>query len=166
MNRKAFSFFELLVVIALCGLIATLGVMQFSFFDAVIVHVEIEKLATACNYLQQKAIATNQECTMRFDIQNNAYYVDKICEKLSKNIVFGFSSQVLGPPGSPSTAITKAITFADSVIHFYPTGIISAGTIYLIDKKKQSMYALSNAVSQVSFLRLYCYEQKWKLLGD
>jgi hypothetical protein len=49
-------------------------------------------------------------------------------------------------------------------MHFYPTGIISSGTVYLVDKNKRYMYALSNAVSQFSYLRLYKYDGGWKLL--
>ena len=70
----------------------------------------------------------------------------------------------MGSPGSPTHRIEKAITFPGSKIHFYPTGIISSGTAYLVDKNKQYMYALSNAVSQVSYLRFYRYDGGWKLL--
>ena len=62
--------------------------------------------------------------------------------------------------------IEKAITFPGYAIHFYPTGIISSGTVYLVDKKKKCMYALSNAVSQVSYLRLYRYDGRWKLISE
>jgi len=155
-----------MVVLSLFALITTLGVVQFSFLDSIIVHAEIDKLAAVCSYLQQKAIATNQECVLQFDTEKNEYHSDTtVHEKLSQSICFGFLSPVLGPPGSPSYAIEKSVSFPGCAIHFYPTGVISAGTVYLINKKKQMMYALSNAVSQVSLLRLYRYDDKtWKLL--
>jgi len=164
--KNGFTLIEAMVVVCLFALVATLGMMQLSFLDSTIIHAEVDKLATVCSYLQQKAIATDTELVLTFDMQKNEYRCDKIREVLSQRISFGFLPNVLGPPGSPSHRIEKATTFPDSAVHFYPTGIISSGTVYLVDKKKQYMYALSNAVSQVSYLRLYRYDGRWKLLGE
>jgi prepilin-type N-terminal cleavage/methylation domain-containing protein len=165
-GRQGFTLIEVMVVICLVCLIATLGMMQLSFLDDVIVHAEIDKLAAACMYLRQKAIATNTDQSLVCDIQNNEYLLDKVHEKLSKRIVFGFLPNVIGSPGSPSRTITKAVTFPASTIHFYSTGIISSGAVYVTDNNKKIMYALTNAVSQFSYLRLYRYrDKKWKLLG-
>jgi prepilin-type N-terminal cleavage/methylation domain-containing protein len=165
MNRKhGFTLIEAMVVICLIALMATLGIMQLSFLDATITHAEVDKFAVVCSYLQQKAIATNTELVLVFDEQHNEYRCDTMHEVLSQRISFGSLPNVLGPPGSPSHKIEKAITFPQCEIHFYPTGIISSGTVYFVDKKKQYMYALSNAVSQFSYLRLYRYDGKWKLI--
>lgn len=163
-KKYGFTLIELMVVVALFTLVVTLGMMQLSFLDDTIAHAEVDKLATVCSYLQQKAIATDKDQVLVCDEQKNKYSDGKMNEILSSRISFGYLPNVLGSPGSPSHKITKAITFADSSIHFYPTGIISAGTVYLADKNKKTMYALSNAVSQVSYLRLYRYDKGWKLL--
>lgn len=163
-NKYGFTLIETMVVVCLFALLATLGIMQLSFLDATVVHAEVDKLVAVCSYLRQKAIANNSEYVLKFDTQKNEYRADGIHEILSARIAFGFLPTVLGPPGSPSHKITQAVTFAGSSIHFYPTGIISSGTVYLVDKKKQHMYALSNAVSQFSFLRLYRYDGKWKII--
>jgi prepilin-type N-terminal cleavage/methylation domain-containing protein len=164
MIKKGFTLIEAMVVVCLFVLLATLGIMQFSFLDSTIVHAEVDKLAAVCSYLRQKAITTNTEQILIFDEQKNEYRGEEIREILSSRISFGSLPKAMGPPGSPSHLITKPITFANSTIHFYPTGIISSGTIYLVDKNKQCMYALSNAVSQFSYLRLYRYDGKWKLI--
>ncbi len=163
-NKHGFFLIEVMIVVCLFVLVATLGMMQLSFLDDTIAHAEIDKLAGACTYLQQKAIATNSDQSLVCNTQKNEYRGDNVCETLSSRISFGFLPNVLGSPGSPSRSIKKAITFPDSSIHFYPTGIISSGTVYLTDKNKKIMYALSNAVSQVSYLRLYRYDGRWKLL--
>jgi prepilin-type N-terminal cleavage/methylation domain-containing protein len=163
-NKSGFTLIELMVVVALFALIATLGMIQFSFLDNTIVHAEVDKLAATCSYLQQKAIACNNDQILVCDTEKNKYRGDNIHEKLSSRVCFGFLPNVLGSPGSPSHRINKAVTFTDSSIHFYPTGVISSGTVYLTDKNKKNMYALSNGVSQVSYLRLYRYDGKWKLL--
>lgn len=153
-----------MVVISLCAIIATLGIMQLSFLDSIIIHAQVDKLVAVCSYLRQKAIATNTEYVLYFDEQRKEYRADGIHEILPARISFGFISSALGPPGAPSHSIEKAITFPQASIRFYPTGIISSGTVYLVDNKKQYMYALSNAVSQFSYLRLYRYDGKWKIL--
>jgi prepilin-type N-terminal cleavage/methylation domain-containing protein len=164
--KKGFTLIEMMVVICLCALLATLGIMQLSFLDSTIVHAEVDKLVSVCSYLRQKSIATNTEYVLTFDTQKNEYGGNGIHEILSSRITFGFLPSALGPPGSPSHKISQAITFPGSAIHFYPTGIISSGTVYLVDKKKQHMYALSNAVSQFSYLRLYRYDGRWKIISE
>ena len=165
-KKKGFTLVEVMIVICLFALLATLGIMQISFLDSTIVHAEVDKLVAACSYVRQKAITTNTECVLTFNVAKNEYRGDGMREVLSPRICFGFLSGVLGPPGSPSHIIEKAITFPDFSIHFYPTGIISSGTIYVVDKNKRYMYALSNAVSQFSYLRLYRYDGKWKQLDS
>jgi prepilin-type N-terminal cleavage/methylation domain-containing protein len=163
-TKFGFTLIEAMVVLALFALVVILGIKQLSFLDNTIVHTEIDKLATVCSYLQQKAIASNSDQNLVCDTTNNKYRGDNVNETLSSRVCFGFLPNVLGSPGSPARVINKAVTFVDSSIHFYPTGTISSGTVYLTDKSKKNMYALSNAVSQVSYLRLYRYDGKWKLL--
>ena len=161
---KGFTLIELMVVICLFGFLVTLALMNISFLDTTIVRTELDKLTTFCYYVQQKAIATNKEAVVTFDTTKHEYYSDKNREKLSSRVSFGFFDNAQGPPGQPVGPIKNAITFSGQRIHFYPTGIISSGTVYLIDKAKKSMYALSNAVSQLSYLRMYRFDGSWKLL--
>lgn len=165
-GRNAFSLIELMVVICLCGVIAGLTIVQLSFLDATIVRSEIEKLAAVCMYAQQLSRATNQEKHLVFDLQKNEYRCDGYREKLSSQVSFGILPGIKGPPGSSVHKIEKAITFSGQRICFYPSGIISSGTVYLVDKQKHCQYALSNAVSQVSYLRIYRYDGVWKLYGN
>lgn len=164
-KSSGFTLIELMVVICLFAVIATLSMMQISFLDSTIVHTQLDKLATVCQYLQQKAIVSNEEQLLTFDTKKNEYYNDKIHEKLPWQVVFGYPPSLQGPPGGPTGLVTKAVTFPAQQIRFYPTGIISSGTVYLVDAKKQCAYALSNAVSQISYLRMYRYDRSWKLLG-
>lgn len=165
MHKRGFTLIEAMVVLCLFAILATLGIMQLSFLDSAIIHADIQKLVTVCSYLQQKAMSTNAEYVLIIDAQKNAYHCDGIHELLSQQVSFGFLPNVLGPPGAPSHSIAKSVTFPQSSIHFYPTGIISSGTVYLVDKKKHYMYALSNAISsQFSYLRLYRYDGKWKII--
>lgn len=162
-KRAAFTLIELMVVICLCALLAGFAMVHLSFLDRTIARAEIDKLATVCVYLQQLAIATNTEKHLIFDIQKNEYHFDAYHEKLPQHLKFGCLPGVFGPPGNPVHSVEKVITFPGHKICFYPTGIISSGTVYLTDKKGHYQYALSNAVSQVSYLRMYRYDGTWKL---
>lgn len=161
--RHAFSLIEVIVVLCLCSFITTLVITNFSFLDATIVRAEMDTLAIICNYLQQLALATNTESVLIFNEQSNSYMFGKYKEKLSQRVRFGVLPGIQGPPGNPHSLVSKAITFPEQKIIFYPTGIISAGTVYVTDKKGTCQYALSNAVSQVSHVRIYKYDRNWKL---
>jgi len=82
---------------------------------------------------------------------------------LSQPIQFGIMPNIKGPPSSAHTLITKPISFKNNTLVCYPSGIISAGTIYMTDNK-QCMYALSCPVGYVSYLRKYRYANGWKLI--
>ena len=77
MYKKGFTLIEAMVVICLFGLISTLAIMQLSFLDETIVRSQIDKLAAVCSYLRQKAIATNSEQKLIFDLEK--------AEKIIKN---------------------------------------------------------------------------------
>ena len=85
---------------------------------------------------------------------------------LPHTVQFGVLPGIMGPPATPTHAITQPITFVGNKILFYPEGIIQAGAIYLKDTKNRVQYALSSGVSTVSYLRKYQYTGgEWKLLS-
>lgn len=163
-SRVSFTLIELSVVVALVMIVATLVMVHGTYMHRVLVHAEIEKLALICRYLQNGAMTTNQEKTLKFDLKNRTYAYDSTKGKLSCNVEFGMIDGIKGPPSHPTETIQKPITFKNNTITFYPDGIIQAGTLYLISSDKQVMYALSNSVSQVSYMRIYKYDKRWHCL--
>jgi len=85
-------------------------------------------------------------------------------EKLLSGVQFGFIQGAKGPPAHPVSILSKPITFLEESITFHPDGIMQAGTIYLVNAHKTRMYAISNAVSQVSHVRKYRYDGSWRLI--
>ena len=164
LNKQGFTLIELSVVLALFLLLSFFSQMSINFLDRMVLHTEIEKLQTICRYLQQCALVSNKEQELVFSQNNKSYRYNNHNETLSAKVFFGFIPKVKGPPASANKLIQKPITFINNRIVFYPTGIISAGTVYLTDQKKQVMYALSNGVSQISFLRTYRYNGSWQPL--
>lgn len=81
--------------------------------------------------------------------------------KLCSKVKFGFLEEVLGPPAEPTKKITTAITFPKKQIILYKNGTINSGSIYLTDKNKKHLYALTSSIAQISSLRKYYYKNKW-----
>ncbi len=165
MNKKGLLLLELALVLTLLGFVALLAVGNSIFLHRLIIRSEIEKLYTICRYLQQCAMIQNKPCTLTFDQEHKKYTYEGHEQILPQQIDFGFLSDAKGPPSSPSSPIGKPITFVNNMITFWPEGIISAGTIYIVDSSCQYMFALTSPISQVSYLRKYQYgDGKWILL--
>jgi prepilin-type N-terminal cleavage/methylation domain-containing protein len=166
MNRlnNGFSLVELLIVLALFLLIFTLSVVNVDFCNRGASLAQLHHLHTICWYLQQKAITTRKEQRLFIDRNQKLYQCGDIKYQLPCGIVFGVIPGVKGPPAHPTGLITHPITFKNETIIFYPDGIISSGSVYMHDTRGKKLYALTNAVSQISLMRLYRYDNKWSLL--
>lgn len=163
-NKVGFSLLEVSIVVALCTVIATLAMVNFSWIDRVTVRAELDTLYATCHYLQQRARATNKPQELVFDTGAQAYSYNKVLYQLPHTVQFGTLPGVNGPPATPTHAINQPITFVGNKIVFYPEGIIQAGAIYLRDVKNTVQYALSSGVAPVSYLRKYQYNGQWSPL--
>jgi hypothetical protein len=158
-HRSGFSLINLLIVCSALGILISLAVNHTSFMNRSILRVELEKMYALFFYLQHLAIARNQQEVLTFDMATNSYCSDHHTERLPPGFKFGFLPHAFGPPSKPIKEITTSITFVDNKAFFYPDGTFSAGTIYMVDTDHMTMYALTSAVSPVSFIRKYRYVQ-------
>ena len=131
---------------------------------------EAKKLYMAIILLQNRAIGSlgdpqKKESKLSFNIASNSYVADnddKIIETLDSNIKFGTLANVFGPPSDPKSPIKQACTFKSNVIKFGANGTICPGTIYMIDKKENNMYAVTVGVAKKSYVRIYKYAKpRW-----
>lgn len=153
-----------MIVLAIIAIIAMLAGTSKILVHDIAMRLELNKLHAVCQYAQRYAMASNQAQVITFNIPANTYYFQGREEKLSSGMQFGFIPGVKGPPAHPVSVLSKPITFSEGSITFYPDGIMQSGTIYLVNARNTVMYALSNAVSQVSHMRLYTYDGSWRLL--
>ncbi len=109
--------------------------------------------------------ALGQEQSVVFEEEKDQYVTSTgEVHKLVQNVHFGVIPGVAGPPAEPHESLSHAITFVQHKIIFHPTGVIQSGSAYLVDKDKQILYAVTVAVSGVSYVRLYKYDQQqWHL---
>ncbi len=167
MNEKrnnGFSLIELMVVIALIALIAGISISSSHYLHKTLVRTELDLLYTTCFYLRNAAIAANKEISLVFDEAEHSYLFEDEVHRLPTAVRFGFLPEAKGPPSSANTHLQSAITFTNKKITFYPDGIISSGTVYLVDANRSSLYALSNGIAQFSLLRKYRYDGVWQLI--
>ena len=167
-SHKAFSLIELLITLALVAIIVTFTVPRTSFFARFLVQAEINKLHAVFSYLQQRAIAGNEEQELLFDLKNNTYRFKTIqgeitIQKLPKSVRFGFLPGVKGPPSHPDKPIEIAATFPITngipAAKFMTNGKITPGTVYVVDEREQCLGALTCPISQVSNIRKYTYDK-------
>lgn len=168
---KSFSLIELLAVIFVIIILLIFTAPKFSFFNKFILKNEVDKIFTLFSYLQQKAIASNTQQEIIFNLQEDSYLMNLQSKKnkLAYIVKFGFLSNSYGPPSDPTKLIQDAITFKKIAenkfkLIFHPDGKIEPGSIYFVDKDYKNMLALTIPVSNVSYIRKYEYKnEKWEI---
>ena len=161
--RAAFTLIELMLVLAIFTLFTSLIMLNLNHLNNSQIYQELSLFQAHMQSLQQQAVAQGVQKEMKFALADNTYEWLGHSHALSKHIRFGIQHNIKGPPSNPTHTLTSPCTFADNAVIFYPDGIIRPGTVYLIDSGNR-LFALSCAVSSVSFLRKYRYDGKWKLL--
>jgi lysozyme family protein len=134
------------------------------------VRAEINGIVLFFSYMQNKALLQGEDLEVVFDIEKGSYYERNVQANhvhfLHQDIKIHILPGVKGPPSSPQAIVQKPITFVGNTVIFYKTGIVSSGVIYIADTKNNVQYAISNAVSSISCIRLYQYtkDEKWVLV--
>ena len=163
-KTNGFSLTQLLIGIAITLIIVHLTMINTRYLKKTLVQSHIEILFTTCLYLQRLAISSNTIQELSFNEKSNSYSYETNINFLATDIYLGIISGAKGPPSAPTSILTFPITFANKKIIFYPDGIISSGTVYLVDKTNNELYAMSSGIAHTSFLRKYHYDGKWHQL--
>ena len=162
MMKKGCLLLEMLIVLALIILVGSLGVMSISWYDRYLVRLEIERLYATIMLVHQSACNTQKPQEIIIQSNENCYRTSYGKDELIKGVLFGVMAGVKGPPSLPVHFLTKPVSFARNCITCYPDGVIDAGTVYLTNKSKSCLYALSCGVAQEPYIRCYYYYQsKW-----
>ncbi len=170
MNRNGFSLLELVITLSIFVTILFFTIPRFSFVSSFIINNEVDRLYSTFYFLQQKAIAINEEQKLYLDLSRNGYYYfgknnNKCFHKFHNSVKFGILAGALGPPSKPRKKIKKVITFkkVDKNIFrvsFLSDGIISPGNLYLVSNDKKHLMGIGCPVSPFSFIKKYRYQNK------
>lgn len=164
-NVHAFILAQLLITCALIAFLALLSLSSLHLIKHQSVAADAYTLRAACWYLQLHARTTQREQSLVFD-EAGLRYISSTGDvhRLAHGVLFGVLPGVLGPPADPRALLTRAITFMNNKIIFYPTGAVQPGSVYLVDKNQQVLYAVTVAVAGASYFRIYKYDQtRWQL---
>jgi hypothetical protein len=162
----------MLIVVSMVMVICSMGIPILLDQDRLMLEHELEKIEVIMHTLQQRAMLTQQPQVLLLNQAHNSFAYDgKKPYTLDRHLMFGVNPSVYGPPGNPTGPITQVITFpvmGDGYgIKIFPNGNISAGTLYMCNKKRTMMGALTCTVSQVSYIRRYVYRSgHWFLLAS
>lgn len=163
---RGFSLISLLIGISIVGVLLSLTLAQVSFLDQLLVRTELNALYATCCYAQQVAQMRHESCDIVCDREKNSYACVNHVRQLPRSVMFGVKQGVLGPPGGGHALVTNPITFKDACIRSSANGTLNAGTVYLVDTGKRYQYALSSAVTQVSYIRCYRYDTQFHIMDS
>ena len=149
LNERAFTVIELMIVLAIVGILATLSLEGYK---ALLERHQLQgvsrMLVSDLRSIQQQALITRQRYWILFDPEHSEYSVwaagageDRLYRrvKIPTPVRFGTAPEVLGPPGDPAEITeTDGVTFRDNRLVFMPSGDLGtgAGTIYITDNPK------------------------------
>ncbi|MFC1842215.1 Tfp pilus assembly protein FimT/FimU [Candidatus Dependentiae bacterium] len=163
-RSDGFSLAEIMISIALFVLLVGLIAANTRFLHKFLLRAQVDKLYNTFVYLQRCAISTGEKQLLVFNIEKQQYAYGKTICTFPKQVVFGIIKQVKGPPSCPGRVIKSSVTFKGKKVVFKTNGIIESGTVYITDRDKKYMYAISSGVAQASYLRKYVYNGKWILI--
>ena len=155
-----------MIVVVLVCILVVITTPRTSFFQQQTILADLHRLFTVFSFVQYKAMASNTQQTITFDLEKKSYTYLSLSNKettvtLASGNMFGVIHGVKGPPSSLTSLIKKAITFqspsGELRANLMTNGKISPGTVYLINQKTTILCALTCPVSQVSYIRLYVY---------
>ena len=173
-NRKALTLLEVLGVLFILGVLATLSWQaQKTLISRYHLQGAARVLVSDLRALHQRAIISRQKFQVEF-ISEDYRYVLQVREesgttrmlnevRLPAAVRYGFSEGVRGPPSSPRKIVQEdGITFRNNRMTFAPSGAAAAGTIYLTDFPRR---AATRAVTVTPMGRVKLYrwtENGWR----
>jgi len=149
LNERAFTVIELMIVLAMLGILATLSMEGYKTWLARHQLQGVSRMIVSdLRSIHQQALIARQRYWIRFDSEQSEYSIWAVGEgedqlyrrvKIPTPVRFGTAPGVLGPPSDPAE-ITEVdgITFRDNRVVFMPSGGLGtgAGTIYITDDSR------------------------------
>lgn len=160
-----FTLIELMIVVAIFAFMGGLVMVTTGHINRSLIRTDINHITALCKHAQYKAMMNGKPVIIQCSSAGNSYSCEQSMHQLTNGVCFGTVTEAKGPPSAPTKPITNPITFERESITFTPDGMMQSGALYLVDAKKQVMYAVTNGVSAVSFLRIYQYDGQqhaWK----
>ena len=141
MNPRGFTFLEIIIVLAIVGILSSLAVPDLSAFTGRLrLETAARSISTDLREIKIRSILDRSNYSINFDTANKLYNLPDRKAFLPQGIRFGFGPDVLGPPGNPlKTPDADGVTFPSNSANFYNQGTNSIGTIYITNDENLTM---------------------------
>lgn len=155
MKQKGFTFLEIIVVLALIGILSALAVPDLSAFTGRLrLETTARNLSTDLREMKMRSILDRRDYTIYFYPADRRYELSGRNSPLPQGVRFGFGPGVLGPPGNPAqTPDVDGITFPSNRATFYAQGGNSMGTIYITNEDHMTMAVSMSITGRVKIWR-------------
>ena len=141
MDHKGFTFIEIIIVLAIVGILSVLAVPDLSAFTGRLrLETAVRSISTDLREMKMRSILERSNYSIHFDTADKLYDLPERRTFLPQGIRFGFGPKVLGPPGNPvKTPDTDGVTFSSNKATFSSQGTNSIGTIYIANDENITM---------------------------
>ena len=173
-NVKGFSTIELIIFIAIAGILASVSIPVFSnWMPEHRLKVRVNELYGDMHLTKMRAIKENEKYKIVFSTESNASYslvdsdgrIEKTVELSSnstKKICFGCGNATKNATKSGGTPPSDGVSYRNNTVTFNPRGTGSTGYVYL-DNCKGSSYAIGTLSSGIIRIKKWDKSSKaWK----
>jgi prepilin-type N-terminal cleavage/methylation domain-containing protein len=148
-NKNAFTLTELLIVMAIIGMLAGIGYAYLSNGKTYLKK-DVRILYNYLSYMRIKAIQLKNRTYLEFDITNNSYSLNYDNGSILKTV--NLSSKIEFGDGGHSSLSNHKVAFGSTSppkAYFFPDGSCSpSGSIYLKEKSSNdSVYKVTVSLS-------------------
>ncbi|MBI4714437.1 MAG: GspH/FimT family pseudopilin [Nitrospirae bacterium] len=140
MSPKGFTLIELVIVLALVGVLTALAVPNLSGLETRLrLQAACRELAGDLRTARQMALFKQADLTVEFDSPNRRYRLPWGEKTLPLRIRFGYPPEVQGPPSNPKPLDEPdGISFPGNRAAFNADGRNSTGTLYLTNDQGET----------------------------
>lgn len=154
MSRRSggFTLIELVIVIAIIGVLAGMLVPRLPDITAARLKSSSRKLSGVISYLYDRAAATQIVLRLTFDMEKNEYYISLLnTDNQFEETSFTFARRTSLPDSvkvsETRTSAQGRINKGKAFVHFFPSGYVERAVIHLKDDSDREMTLITSPLT-------------------